>query len=107
MITASLRSDEIEGTVRGEANALAKQRAREVERAEDLSALAFGNRITGWRFLPYFVAKRYLWLIAPAPSSLKTAQVVMYDPRNDCIMAVRHHHGKARIVAHFSFADLF
>jgi hypothetical protein len=107
MITASLRPHEIERTVRDETNALRKQRAREVERAEDLSALAFGERIHSWRFMSHFRAKRYPWLLASAPSSLAPAQLVIYDTRHDCIMAVRHHHGKARVVSHFSFADLF
>jgi hypothetical protein len=107
MITALLPPHEIERTVRDETNTLRKQRAREVERAEDLSALAFGNRITGWRFMSHFRAKRYPWLLASAPSSLTPAQLVIYDTRHDCIMAVRFSQGKARVVSHFSFADLF
>jgi hypothetical protein len=107
MITTLARPHEIERAVRDEANALARQRAREVERAEDLSALAFGERIHGWRFMSHFRAKRYPWLLASAPSSLTPAQLVIYDTRHDFIMAVRFSQGKARVVSHFSFADLF
>jgi hypothetical protein len=106
MITAPARPHEIERAVRDEANALATQRAREVERAEDFGVLAFGERITGWRYLPYFHWKRYPHLLlAPAPQSLAPSRVVLYDAERDCIAAVRAR--QPHIVSQFSFADLF
>src|SRR5688572_14578673 len=106
MITAPARHHQIERTVRDEANALVKQRALEVERAEDLGVLAFGVRITGWRYLPYFYWKRYPHLLlAPAPHSLAPSRVVLYDAERDCMAAVKAR--QPHVVSQFSFADLF
>jgi hypothetical protein len=106
MITALARPLQIERTVRDEANAPVKQRALEVERAEDFSTLAFGKRITGWRYLPYFYCKRYPHLLlAPAPSSLAPAQVVVYDAEHDFIASAKGRY--PHVVSRFSFADLF
>jgi hypothetical protein len=97
---------EIERSTWHELTALGMERAAQVERAGDLTACAFGERVEGWRFLPYMLSKRYPWLIAPAPESLPTAQVIVYDPQNDCVVTVRHNHGNAQVLSRFSLEDL-
>jgi hypothetical protein len=83
-------------------------RARQVHTAEDLSRLAYGRVVTGWQ--PYTRAfssfcGSVFW--TPAPSFCAPAQVLLFLPESECIIAARYENGQLQRVSQFSLWETF
>jgi hypothetical protein len=82
-------------------------RARQVQTAEDLSRLAFGQVVTGWQVRTKRFSSRGAVFWTPAPTFCAPAHVFLFLPESECIVGARFEVGKLEHVSQFSLWETF